>query len=104
LLKSEDVAVRRGAAAWLCGRQSPDGLPVLLESNDLSWLNALRAPEAWERMSNLSLSVESGTLRQAMESLARELGVRLETSDLEGLSEDVPVGGGFEALQFLIHS
>jgi HEAT repeat protein len=51
LLQDPDYGVRLGAAKWLCHLGEKDGVPILLEANrSLTFLNAVRNPEAWRRL------------------------------------------------------
>jgi HEAT repeat protein len=83
LLDDPHPEVRSRAAAELCQRGDPGGLPLVLQEGILlESLNALRAPEAWRALSERPLPGPlAGTFRRVLETVAREAGLSLELPD-----------------------
>lgn len=85
LLQDEDPQVRICAAQWLCELGSFEGVPTLLDAGEeLLWLNALRAPEAWKQLSETKVNRGlSGRLDEMLQPLVKAAGISLEATEHE---------------------
>jgi hypothetical protein len=90
-LKSADALDRHQAASALCRRRDRRGVPELLSGElPMTSLNAIRAPEAWDRLVKGRLAEDwEGTRPQLLERVAREAGLRPELPPVKSLGEDL---------------
>lgn len=79
-VRNPDERMREYAAKALCRMGSREGVNLILRSDgDLFPLNALRAPQAWNRLARMTVTGDLvGTTQDKVERLASEAGMKLE--------------------------
>lgn len=115
LLQDPQPFVRYAAASSLCSLGKREGTATLLEDRrPLSSLNALRAPELWDRLRRERFTMDPrATREEAISQIGRDLGLQVEWGTtsvkwrssfvLDGTSADEPVRTRLDALRLSCH-